>query len=134
MTILNVYKQWAPVLARITFGGMFLFAAFGKLPGSEMFIANVMAAVQVGVPFAYIAVLLAFVLEVVTGLMLVLGYHTRLAALALIPYIALLTVLFHISFSSPIEIGFFVDHLILIAGLIYVSVYGAQRFALRKDF
>lgn len=134
MDTFTAYRQWAPVLARIIFGGVFLFAASGKIPGTEMFIGNVMASVQVGLPFAYAAVLAAFALEVVAGLSLVLGYRTRLAAGILIPYVVVLTLFFHLSFSSPVEIGFFVDHLILIAGLLYVSAYGAQHFALRKDW
>jgi putative oxidoreductase len=126
------YALWAPVVARILFGVFFLQAAAFKFPGSAAFAGNV-AYTADKLPFPALAVTLAFALEVVTGLALVLGWHTRLAAAALVPYIALLTLLFHMTFASQVDYGFFIDHLLLIAGLLYVSGHGAQHFALRKD-
>ena len=43
-----------------------------------------------------------------------------------------LTLLFHTTFASQVDYGFFVDHLIMIAGLLYIAAYGAalqQLFA-----
>lgn len=84
-------------------------------------------------PLPAVAVTLAFVLEVICGVALLVGWRTRIAAAALVPYIALLTVLFHMTFASQVEYGFFIDHLLLIAGLLYVAGHGAQHFAVRKD-
>ncbi len=127
------WQEWAPVVARIIFGAFFLFGASAKIPGTATFSGQVAMTAAAGVPLPEVALVLAFILELVAGLCLLLGWHTRLAAAILVPYIALLTVLFHLSFATQVDVGFFVDHLLLIAGLLYVSAHGAQRFALRRD-
>ncbi len=82
---------------------------------------------QAGIPFAYVAVLLAFLLELVAGLALVTGYKARAAAAVLIGYVLVLTAIFHLHFDSPIAVGFFVDHLVLIATLMYIAAFGPER-------
>lgn len=130
---MNAYQKWAPVVARIIFGLQFLLGASFKIPGTPFFAGEVAQTAAVGVPFPMVAVLLAFVLEVVLGLMLVFGWHARKAAMILAPYVLLLAVLFYRNLSDPMTMGMFVSHLSFIAGLLYVSVYGAQHFAVRKD-
>lgn len=129
----RAYERWAPVVARVIFGLIFLFSASAKIPGTALFASNVLQTADVGVPFATVAVFLAFILELVAGLALLLGWKTRLAAAALIPYVVLLLFLFHLSFENPLDTGLFIDHFILIAGLIFLSVYGAQNLAMKKD-
>ena len=123
------YEQWAPVVARVIFGALFLQSAFYKIPGTEMFAAQVEMSAAVGIPFAMIAVTLAFVLEVVAGIALVVGYNTRTAAAALIVFVALIAFLFGRNLADQMQMMTFFSCIQLIAGLIYVSVYGAQRAA-----
>ena len=123
----KTYESWAPVIARIMFGLFFLFAAAAKIPGTSMYSGSVEMTASAGIPFAAFAVIVAFIVEVVTGLALVFGWYARMAATFLIFYVAILTIIFHLHFSSQIEIGFFVDHLLLIAGLFYVSVFGPEQ-------
>jgi len=127
------YRAWAPVVARIMFGVFFLQAAYFKVPGTALFDGTVGYAAAAGLPLPAVAVTLAFVLELLAGVALVLGWRTRIAALLLIPYVIVLTLVFHLSFATQVDYGFFVDHLLLIAGLIYVSAYGAEHGALRRD-
>lgn len=86
----------------------------------------------VGVPFASVAVVLAFILEVVGAVAIIVGYKTRLFAFLLALFTALLTVLFHMNFSDPMGMGMFISHLSLIGGLLYLSVYGAQKAAVAR--
>jgi len=132
--MLFIYNTWAPVVARIIFGGVFLFSASWKIPGTEMFAMQVEQTAAVGVPLALIAVALAFLLEVIGGLALIVGWRTKFFAMLFLPFVALLTILFHIpNLEDPMSIGLFIDHLVFMAGLAYLSVYGAQNFALKKD-
>jgi putative oxidoreductase len=124
------YEAWAPFIARIIFGCQFLLGALFKVTMYSMMVTQTAA---VGVPFPEIAVGAAFVLEVVLGISLIVGYKTRIAASLLALYTLLLTFLFYRNVMDPMVMGMFVSHLGLIAGLLYVSVYGAERFAIRKD-
>src|SRR5262245_21960066 len=126
------FENWAPVLARVILGGTLLFGASMKIPGSEMFTMMVQMTGAVGVPMPEIAVTLAFLLELGAGIVLVLGYRARVAATALIPFLVLLTWLFHMpNPADPMSMGIFIDRLIYIALLLYIAVYGARHFALR---
>jgi putative oxidoreductase len=132
--MLAIYQNWAPVVARIIFGAVFLFSASWKIPGTEMFTMQVSQTAAIGVPFASVAVTLAFLLEIIGGLALVIGWRTKFFAMIFILFVALLTALFHWpNMQDPMSIGAFINHLVFIAGLLYLSVYGAQRFALKKD-
>lgn len=127
------YETWAPVIARIAFGLQFLLGAAFKIPGTAGFLMEAQQTASAGVPFATAAVFLAFLLEVITGLMLVFGWHARKAAFVLAFYVLLLALIFYRNIGDIMMMGEFVSHLAFIAGLLYVSVYGAQHFAVRKD-
>lgn len=125
------YETWAPVVARVLFGLLFLNSAFWKIPGTEMFTMQVAGAEAVGLPFATVAVFLAFVLEVVAGLMLVFGYKTRTAAAVLMVFVFLILVFYGRNLADQTQMMTFFSCLQVIAGLIYISVYGAQKAAVQ---
>lgn len=125
------YERFAPVVARVLFGLIFLQGAFYKIPGTEMFSLQVAASEAAGIPFAAIAVTLAFVLEVVAGLALVIGWKTRTAAAALVVFVALIAFFFGRNLADQMQMMTFFSCLQLIAGLLYVSVYGAQHLAVK---
>lgn len=127
-----VYEKWAPFVARLIFGAAFLMSAYFKIPGSEMFTMQVEMTAAAGVPFAYVAVLLAFVLELVAATALIIGWHTRTAAAALAVFVLIIAFVFFRNFADPAQFPMFMTALELTAGLIYVSVYGAQSIAVKK--
>src|SRR5947207_2330138 len=92
------YERMAPLLARILIAVPFLFAAPFKMPGMSSFAANVDFTAAAGVPIPSVAVALAALLDLVAGVMIVVGWHARLAAATLVLYVALLTVVFHLHF------------------------------------
>ncbi|MBY0110636.1 DoxX family protein [Patescibacteria group bacterium] len=123
------YEQWAPVVARVLFGALFLYSAFYKIPGTETFAGQVEMSAAVGIPFAMIAVTLAFIVEVGAGIALIVGYNSRTAAAVLIVFTALIAVFFGRDLSDQMQMMTFFSCLQIIAGLLYVSVYGAQKAA-----
>ena len=127
------FEVWAPVVARITFGLQFLLGAAFKIPTTEGFHMESAMTAATGWPLATLSVFLAFILEVTAGLCLVLGFKTRIAAGILSLFTLLLAFVFYRHISDPMTMGMFVSHLAFVAGLLYVSVYGAKSFALRKD-
>ncbi len=127
------YETWAPVVARVLLGGLFLMGAAFKIPGSHGFAMEAGMTAATGVPLASIAVLLAFLLEVIGALAIILGWHARAAACVLAFYTLALGIIFYANFSDPMVMGEFISHLGLVAGLLFVSVYGAKTFAIRRD-
>ncbi|MDB5194892.1 MAG: LysR family transcriptional regulator [Parcubacteria group bacterium] len=126
----RAYEHWAPFLARLIFGFQFLLGALFKVLAHPMEVAQTAA---VGVPFPEVAVWLAFAFEVIAGIALIVGWKVRPIALLLALYVLLLALLFYRNIADPMIMGEFVSHLGFIAGLLYVSVYGAQHAAVRKD-
>jgi putative oxidoreductase len=127
------YETWIPFIARLVFGSAFLFSAFGKIPGTQMFGFEAGMTAAAGVPFAPVFVALAFVLEVVCALALIVGWHARRAALVLAVFSIALGLVFYRDWSSQVNLGYFISCLELAAGLLYVSVYGAKSIAIAKD-
>jgi uncharacterized membrane protein YphA (DoxX/SURF4 family) len=128
-----VYEKWAPVFGRMLLAIPFIAGGIYKIPYTQGFAMQAAMTAAAHVPFASLAVFLAFILEIVAGVSLIIGWQVRTVTAILIPYVVLLTILFHSSFASPMDIGLFIDHLVLIGMLFYVSVYGAQNFAVNKD-
>ena len=127
------YERWAPFLGRVLFAFLFLFAAYGQIPGTQNFSMEVGMTASQGVPLPMAAVTLAFLVDFLCGLALLLGFYARFAAALLVPYVLILGLVFYHHFSDPMQLGFFISHLGLMAGLLYVSVYGARDVAVRKD-
>lgn len=113
---------------------MFLMGAAFKAPGTQGFVMESGMTAAMGVPYASIFVALAFLLEVVGGVCIIIGWHTRAAAFVLAAFTLALALIFYTNFSDQMVMGEFISHLGLIAGLLFVSVYGAQSVAVRKDW
>ncbi|MDR3559369.1 MAG: DoxX family protein [Candidatus Pacebacteria bacterium] len=129
----KTYENWAPVVGRIFIASVFLAGAWFKIPGTAGFSMEAGFTAAAGVPLAGIAVFLAFLLEVISGAALIIGWKTRPVAFILVLYIILLTLIFHLHFGTPQDIGMFIEHLALIGGLLYISVLGAPFAAVTKD-
>ncbi len=132
-SLVRAYEHWAPFLARVLFGGLFLMGAAFKIPMTAGFANEVAMTAATGFPLAMIAVFLAFILEVVAGVSLVIGWRVRLFGFLLAGFTLILAFVYDRDFSNPMVMGQFISHLGLIAGLLYLSVYGAQHVAVRKD-
>jgi uncharacterized membrane protein YphA (DoxX/SURF4 family) len=121
----------AILLARVIFAGAFFIAMFFKFTriGDT---ATAIAAIGFPFPlfFAWVAAFfeLALVLAFLTG-----AFFTEAAILAA-AYVLFLGFAFHGPSAwqgNPMEFGFFVDHFVFIAGLLYAAVHGPGSLALR---
>jgi putative oxidoreductase len=130
MQIPSWAEMYAPVIARVLMGGMFLIAGIQKfmgLEGTAGYIASV------GLPAASVLAVLVAALEVVAGAAILLGYHVKLAAAALVVFVVLATLLFHTGWSAnPMQMTLFMKNLAITAGLLYMMTFGSGRFALGR--
>ena len=114
----------AILIARLIFAGVFAMAAsfkFADMAGTAQEIAGV------GWPAPMLFAWLAALFEVALAGAFLTGFFFSEAAVLAIPYILLLAFLFHGPnrfASNPMEFGFFVDHFVFVAGLLFAAVHG----------
>lgn len=122
------YERFMPIIGRALLSAIFIYAGIGKIltfTATSGYIGTVL-------PLPDVLTVLTIIVELGGGLMLLLGYKARLAACALAIFTILATILFHNDLSVPMQDIMILKNLAIIGGLLYVSVYGAQRFAVEK--
>ncbi|MAS13276.1 MAG: DoxX family protein [Nitratireductor sp.] len=81
-----------PVLGRLLLGGAFVFAGLRNL-GSMSFLTGALSAR--GVPLASIVLITGIAIQCVAGLLLMIGLYSAFAALGLIVFLIVATLIFH---------------------------------------
>ena len=116
-----------PLVGRLLIATIFLVSAFGKLsaPGATQgYIASV------GLPAPVLSYLAALAIELGGGLMLVLGYRTRLAALGLAAFSVVSALLFHHALGDQNQMFHFLKNIAMAGGLLQVAAFGPGAFSL----
>lgn len=106
------------LIARIFLGGMFLVSGLMKMQGGVLGTAGMIE--MLGIPAPLLVAWLVIAIEIVAGAMVVVGYKTAYAALALIVFVLLATFFVHMDVEDP---NFF-KNLAIIGGFIYLMVHG----------
>jgi putative oxidoreductase len=118
-------KEAAALFGRLLIAALFLHEAWSKLTGFSIAVAYAQA---FGVPGALIPVAIA--LETVCGLLILLGYHARVAALLLAAFCVATAVLFHSKLGNRNELLHFEKDLAIAGGLLVLFARGAGAWAL----
>lgn len=111
--------------ARLLMAAIFITAGLSKTGAGYAGTAGYMTAM--GVPAALLPLVIA--LEIGGGLALVLGFQTRLAALALAVFSVVSGVIFH-GGADPMQQIMFMKNLAMAGGLLAFVVFGAGRLSL----
>ena len=125
--------QGIPLLvARLLLALMFVCAGIDKLTGLEGTAGYI---ASVGLPAPQVLALGAGVLEVAAGVLLIVGWQARWAALALAAFTLVATFIFHRYWSLPADQQMmqqlmFMKNLSIIGGLLFVFAFGAGTLAL----
>jgi putative oxidoreductase len=128
-----VNTQGLPILiARILLALMFVLAGFGKLTGLEGTAGYIASK---GLPLPMVLAAATGVLELVAGIMLIVGWQARWAALALALFTLLASVLFHNYWAMPAEQQMmqqlmFMKNLAISGGLLAIFGFGAGALSL----
>jgi putative oxidoreductase len=125
-------KLFGPLIGRILIALIFLLAGFGKLTG---FAGTVGYIASKGLPLPQLAAVGAIIVELGGGIMLVVGWKTRLAAAAMFAFTALTALIFHNFWSVPPEQAqnqmiHFMKNISMMGGLLYVVIHGAGALSL----
>ena len=122
MTSLQTYL---PTLGRIFLAIIFILAGLGKIPAIE---GNVGYMQAYGVPG--ILIWPTILVELVGGLMLLVGFRARWAAAALAGFSLIAALIFHTDFADQMQMTSFLKNVAIAGGLFYVIAYGAGALAL----
>ena len=111
------------ILGRIGLALLFILAGLNKLIDP----AGTAATMEAGSPFPGSLALGVGIFEVVAGLMLAVGFMTRLTAFVLIGFTALATIFFHSEVTDPVQQALAIKNVAIMGGLAMVAAYAQLR-------
>lgn len=115
------------LVARVLLAALFILAGFNKLMAPEGTIAFIDS---VGIPLPQIAYVGTVALELLGGLLLLVGFKARYIAAALALFSIATALIFHSDFSVQSEVTAFLKNLAIAGGMLHLAAYGPGRFAL----
>jgi putative oxidoreductase len=113
-------KNLTLLVARLPVGFMFAYAGWAKIggyAGTQKYMESA------GVPGLLLPLVIAA--ELVFGLMLIVGFKARWAALALAGFTVIASLLFHFKLSDPVQSLFFFKNMSIAGLLLVLMVAGA---------
>jgi len=117
-------QDLAAPLGRVLLALMFVLAGINKISGY----AGMQGYMEsMGVPGALLPVVI--VLEVLGGLLLMLGWHTRITAFLLAGFTIIATLIFHSNLGDQTQMLFFMKNLSITGGLLMVVAHGAGPYS-----
>jgi len=118
-------KKLAMPAGRVLIAIMFVLSGFGKIAAYEGTQGYMEA---FGLPGALLAPTILF--EILAGLAIIVGWHTRLVALALAGFTLLTAIVFHSDFGDQIQMIIFLKNVAISGGFLFLVANGAGAYAL----
>lgn len=130
-----VQKDWMALLGRILLAAMFIISGFGKLTGFEATVGHIS---RVGLPLPQLQAALAVLVELGGGILLIIGWKTRWAALAFIVFVLVVTPIFHNFWAAPPEqmMGqqiHFLKNVSILGGMLLLLGFGPGAYSVDKS-
>ncbi|WP_394781944.1 DoxX family protein [Undibacterium sp.] len=116
-----------PFIGRLLMAAIFLLSGFGKLAAPAGTIGYIASS---GLPFATLGFILAVAVEVGGGILLVLGYKTRIVASVLAVFTIVTGLAFHHAFGDQNQMIHFLKNLAMAGGFLQVAAFGAGAYSL----
>ena len=114
---------------RLLLAAIFILSGVNKLGAVEGTIAYISSA---GLPFATATFYAVVALEIVGGVMLVVGVKPRVTAVALAVFSIVAAIVFHSDFADQNQMIHFLKNLALAGGLLQVAAFGAGRLSIDR--
>jgi putative oxidoreductase len=123
--IMNQLQAIATPVGRILISMMFVTSGFSKISGYSATQGYMEA---MGVPGALLPLVIA--VELLGGLAVMLGWHTRIAAFLLAGFSLLSALLFHANFGDQMQMIMFMKNISIAGGFLMIVALGGGAFAL----
>ena len=115
------------LIGRIFISGVFLLSGFNKIGNYDGTVGWMESFNLPG--FLLIP---AIVLEILTPILIIIGYQTRIAAAALSLFCLATAIIFHSDFSDQMQLVAFMKNIALAGGFLFLVVNGAKGYCLDK--
>lgn len=130
--VTSSYQNALTLVGRLLLVALFLPAGINKLTG---FSGTVGYISSVGLPLPALGAVLALLVEIVGSMALLVGFGTRIAALALAAFTLVATFFFHNFWGVPADQAFvqqlmFFKNLAVVGGLLVLAAQGAGGWSL----
>lgn len=129
-----IAQRFGPILGRMLFAALFIPAGVHKIIGFSS-VSGYMA--SKGLPMVDVLLVLTIIIELGGGLMLLLGWHARLAALTIALFLIPVTVIFHSYWNIEdaqqmmTQQRMFMKNMAIIGGLLCITGLGSGKFSLK---
>lgn len=128
-------RDLGALLGRILIAILFIPAGWGKIAG---FTGTAGYIASKGLPLPEVGAALAIVVELIGGIMLLVGFKTRWAAVALLLFLIATTFFFHPFWTLPADqaqaqsINFW-KNVAIMGGMLYVWAFGPGRLSIDRQ-
>ena len=119
---MNGYTRYLPVLGRLLIAALFVLAGLHKITDSAGTQAYITSA---GLPMPLLAYLIAVIVEVGGGILLIVGYQTRIVAIVLAIFTVASALGFHHNLGDQVQFIHFFKNLSITGGLLQVVAFGS---------
>jgi putative oxidoreductase len=119
------------LIGRVSLALLFVIYGYGKISGFDG-LAGFIA--SKGLPLPQVGAAIAIVVELVGGLMVLVGYKTKWAALAIAIFIVPLLIFFHPFWSDASEMTMFLKNLSIMGGFLYIAAFGPGKYSIDAKF
>lgn len=124
---MDALKAYAPTIGRIFLALIFIVAGLGKIPAAA---GNIGYMEAYGVPG--ILFWPSVIVEAGAGILLLIGFQARWAALSLGAFCLLTGFIFHADFSDQMQVTTLLKNLAIAGGMLYVFAFGPGRLSVDK--
>lgn len=124
---MDKFNSYLPLVARVLLAVLFLLAGLGKI-GDVAGTAGYMSSVGIPGFLAWPAI----IFEIGVGVLLIVGWQTRIVALAAAVFCIVTAILFHNNFADQMQMIMFLKNLSIAGGFLLLTANGAGKYALDK--
>jgi putative oxidoreductase len=122
------------LIGRVLIALLFIPAGFGKLTGFAGAVGYIASA---GLPLPQLGAAIAIVVELGLGIMLLVGFKSRLAAIVIAVFTVAAAIFFHNYWAMPADKAYvnqlmFFKNLAIAGGLLLIAAFGPGRFSIDK--
>lgn len=129
MKFSHSHAQICLLAGRILLGALFFLAGFQKLMGGVGSLSATIDSVT-GLPLPGVLAVAVIAVELIGGGLLIIGFHTRKAAVSLVLFTLLTIVFFHPGWSDQSQMTMMMKNLAVIGGLLAYVGAGAGNLSL----
>ena len=130
----SVSQDTLALIGRVLIALLFVPAGFGKIGGFAGVVGYIGA---VGLPLPQLGAVIAIAVELGLGLLLLVGYKTRIVSIILAVFTVATAVFFHNYWAMPADKAYinqlmFFKNIAIAGGLLAIAALGAGRFSIDR--